>query len=185
MWAENPLNLVIFTLSSIGKCLARDLMENPTLKEIHIETFERIPLQGGELKRFYREKKEKEEEDLAKKALAEYMKKREEIEIESDDEDAEQFEEGISNAAVLKEMFWADYNTDLVIKHDADPRNFEYEPLKPNYKIFPSIEKRMRYDEYGEFVRSDDFADKALQKEQEAEALRVKMANESAVSKEF
>ena len=184
IWSEVPQNLVVFTTKGYKDCLSRKLIESDNIKQVTIEIYEKLPLQGAELKKYYREKQEKKDELAAERALVAYMKKREDVEMESDDEEADQIEDNLSNAKLLKDMFWADCSTDLVIEEEeCAHEKFDVEPLKPIYRMYPAVEKRTRFDEYGEIVRAEDFVNQALVKEKEADLARSKLHQDSLKSK--
>ena len=158
-WGENPANQIIFTCKP-AKGLAREILDDISMKSISFTLTEKVKLEGQELKQFNKEQQDLKDQEQAEKALKDFMKHRDED--ESDEE-----EEIIENTEKLKKMFWHDFHFDLFVEKE----NFDA-PLKRTFEMFPQVEKKQRIDEYGSFIRHDDFANKELLKEQELEATR-------------
>ncbi|KAL3873495.1 hypothetical protein ACJMK2_036605 [Sinanodonta woodiana] len=105
-----------------------------------------MKLEGAELEEFLKKKQEKEEEQRNKADMAENL------ESESSDESEEEMEiDGMSYPISSKAKH------DLMMKNEGKSRTGFFKQAKKSYPMFPFTEERIRWDEYGEIIKPEDY----------------------------
>jgi cleavage and polyadenylation specificity factor subunit 2 len=149
-WSNDSRNSVIFVDRSYPNTPARRLMENPKMGTMYLEHWKRVPLVGIELEEYEFLRNQEKELELAK-IKAEEEKERnlrqqtEMYDYEGEDKDS---------SSTLSSL-WQGH--DLYAK--STPVNTTIHPM------FPCIDRRSVFDEYGEVIRPEDLsaaAEKAL-----------------------
>jgi len=167
-WCINPNNLIIFTDRGMPNTLARRLMQQPTPKRLVIGYWQRIPLEGDELLQYeIRKRKEKEEKMALQREKEEKVRRAKELTKMHDEEG-----EDVESATSLYNL-WQSYDLyPEFMKYQFGGRNEEYYSHKQialptnNQRqhstlpqaMFPYIEHRALYDDYGEIIRIEDYA---------------------------
>lgn len=141
-WCDNPRNSIILTSRSAPGTLARQLLENTSQRTIALEVHQRVRLEGAELEEYMRKEKEKEQE--AK------QKAEREIELEVSDSS-----EGSDDEM---EVDGGKTRHDLMINTEGKPRGGGFfKQAKKSYPMFPMREEKIKWDDYGEIIRAEDF----------------------------
>ena len=131
--SNHPKNTIILTSRTTPGSLARKLIENQTMSSITLEMKRRVNLQGAELDEFERRR----DEEKAEKAA---QKKKDEMEDSSDEEDEVQD------------------NHDIMIKHETSNKDGGFfKKARKAFPMFPFVENRMKWDDYGELITQDDY----------------------------
>jgi len=143
-WCSNPKNSVILTSRSSPGTLGRDLITNGGDRTIPIEVRRRIKLSGQELEQ-YREKEKssssKHHSSLVEEALD-----------EESDSDTEM--EVVTKAGDAK----AKVKHDIVMKAETGKKQSGFfKSNKSKYPMYPCVEEKIKYDDYGEIIRIEDF----------------------------
>lgn len=152
-WASHPNNSIILTQRCSQLTLASQLMElaqvNPVERLTTLEINEKIPLQGMELEeyRWMWNKKKAEEEAQRRKAAQE-----EEDAADSDEEEEEDDPMGGSSASRKP----VSKTHDLMIG-DGKQRVGGFFKHKKSYPMYPCVETKVKWDDYGEFINPEDF----------------------------
>lgn len=141
-WCGNPKNSIILTNRTSPRSLARWLIDHPDNKTVTMEVRRRIRLEGQELEEYMRRKQEAKTEE--KKSL-----KQEESSDESD------VEMEVDGAAPVPSSSKAKH--DIIIKQEGKGRSSFFKQAKKSYPMFPYVEERMKWDEYGEVIRPEDY----------------------------
>ncbi|XP_014768570.1 cleavage and polyadenylation specificity factor subunit 2 [Octopus bimaculoides] len=145
-WCGNAKNSIILTCRTSIGTLARWLIDHPKDKTVTVEMRRRVKLEGSELEEYLKKKQEKEAEERLKTKQA----KREAEDMESsDDSDLEMEVEGSSNITKAKH--------DLMMKSDRNSRSGFFKQAKKAYPMFPFYEERLKWDECGEIIRTEDY----------------------------
>nr|CAB3233517.1 cleavage and polyadenylation specificity factor subunit 2 [Phallusia mammillata] len=134
-WCSDPRNAVIVTGRTAKGTLARTLIDDPTISHLNLEIYKRVPLVGEELDQFERQR-------AAKKA-SEVKKFEDESSDESDVEDA-------SKPGQVQHDF-------LVTADPPKKGGGFFKQAKKTYPMFPYVEQRLKWDEYGEFINPEDY----------------------------
>lgn len=137
-WAPKAVNSIIITNRSPPGTLARQLLEmNETNKTMQLLVKRRVRLEGEELQEF--QKKERQETFNKLKTSNDF------IELSSDSED-----DDISNVVKGKH--------DLMIKSSTQKQQVGFfKSNKKRYPMFPFYEEKIKYDDYGEIIKMEDF----------------------------
>ncbi|XP_074663107.1 cleavage and polyadenylation specificity factor subunit 2-like [Tubulanus polymorphus] len=141
-WCANPKNSVILTCRTKPGTLARQLIDNPQDKHITLEVQKRVRLEGKELEDYVKRQKEKEQ---AEAALKIENAKKATLEADSSDESDMEVDEEQTNI-----------RHDLMAAEGKSKMGF-FKTAKKSYPMFPFTEERIRWDDYGEIVRHEDF----------------------------
>merc|ERR1712233_157605 len=142
-WCTNPKNSVILTSRSSPGTLARQLIAHQGDRDrvIPLEVRRRIKLTGAELEEYRQKEKEKEkknESSLVEAALDE----------ESDSEDE------------MEVSFTKAGDKSKLVKHDSVKKQSGFfKSNKSRYPMYPCHEEKIKYDDYGEIIRPEDFMD--------------------------
>ncbi|CAG7660639.1 unnamed protein product [Allacma fusca] len=145
LWCQDSKNSLILTTKTSPGTLARILMDDPTPKLIEVEVKQRVKLEGLELEEFYRQQREK--EYRVKKEKREAMMDSD----DSDDSDTEIKITGIYHGNRVSHDLFIKPGMELKIETGL------FKSAKSKYPVFPCVEEKIKYDEYGEFIRADDF----------------------------
>merc|ERR1712025_912190 len=143
-WCSNPKNSVILTSRSSPGTLGRDLIVNGGDRTIPIEVRRRIKLTGQELEQFRAKEKSsssKHHSSLVEEAL-------------DDESDSDTEMEVVTKAGEPKTKV----KHDIVMKADsAKKQTGFFKSNKSKYPMFPFVEEKIKYDDYGEIIRIEDF----------------------------
>ena len=142
-WCSNPKNSVILTSKASKGTLARDLQDNGGDRTIPIEVKKRVKLVDQELEQFSANEKKTSSE--LHSSLVE-----EGLDSESDsDEEREVVKHGDTKAKVKH---------DIVMKADSGKKQTGFfKSNKSKFPKFPCVEEKIKYDDYGEIIRIEDF----------------------------
>ncbi|XP_014272674.1 probable cleavage and polyadenylation specificity factor subunit 2 [Halyomorpha halys] len=128
-WASDSKNSIVLTSRCCEGTLARDLLDNGVGRTIQITVKKRVRLEGEELK--------------------EYLKAHKKTNDKNEEKESSESEDEIQLLSVTKGSH------DLVIKQERRKKN--QKSLKKFYPMFPFIDRKVKFDEYGEFVRIEDY----------------------------
>jgi len=143
-WCSNPKNSLILTSKASEGTLARDLQDNGGDRTIPIEVKRRVKLVGQELEQFRANEKKN-----SSKLLTSLVE--EALDSESDsDEEMEVSKPGDNKNKTIKH--------DIVMKADSGKKQTGFfKSNKSKYPMFPCVEEKIKYDDYGEIIRIEDF----------------------------
>ncbi|OQR70465.1 putative cleavage and polyadenylation specificity factor subunit 2 isoform 2 [Tropilaelaps mercedesae] len=143
LWANSERNSVILTSRSSPGTLARTLIDQRP-KIMHLMLKQRVALEGDELEEHLR---------------AERLKKEKELKTE-DSSDESDVDEGIQD---LEEME-ADIKRPRLSSESgfAEKQSFFQKPTKKGHLMFPVREDKLKWDEYGEIIKTDIFSNMGL-----------------------
>ncbi|XP_028396324.1 LOW QUALITY PROTEIN: cleavage and polyadenylation specificity factor subunit 2-like [Dendronephthya gigantea] len=143
-WAEDERNSIIFSTRTAPGSVARKLIDNPGTTKIDLEIKTRIKLEGAELERYWEVQKEKEKD---KKITDSGNKSKETIaESDSDSED-----EGVGLT------FGGKARHDLMMSDEKRGNKSSFFKQAKSYPMFPCKEEKVKWDEYGEIIRPEDY----------------------------
>jgi len=143
-WCSNPKNSVILTSRPSPGTLGRDLITNGGDRVIPIEVRRRIKLVGQELEQF--RAKEKSSNSKVHSSLVE--------EALDDDSDSDTEMEVVTKPGEAK----AKVKHDIVMKAETGKKQTGFfKSNKSRYPMFPCVEEKIKYDDYGEIIRIEDF----------------------------
>nr|XP_026691028.1 cleavage and polyadenylation specificity factor subunit 2-like [Ciona intestinalis] len=155
-WAADPRNTVIITSRSTKGTLSRTLVDDPTVSRLKLEMKKRVPIIGEELDQYERNR-------AAKKATEVKVFEEE----SSDESDAEEPVNTIQN------------RHDFIVPNEVPKKSGSFfKQLKKTFPMYPFIEPRIKWDEYGEIINPDDFRmSNIIQVDEEvkAEIIKTKM----------
>eukprot|EP01083_Nonionella_stella_P022254 61559_1 len=126
-WSSNPKNLIMFVNRAPKHTVAGKLMNNPDAKSVKFVTYSITDLAGQELRDYLEEKRIKEAENEA-------------LENRSDSESDEGEGELIEDDDVI-----------------FDARGGRVLRLRPRFPMFPCIEKKRTWTDYGEAIDPSDY----------------------------
>lgn len=144
-WCSNPKHSIILTSRSTTNTLAGDLIANGGNRVIALDVRRRVKLTGAELEEF--RIKEKEQNKKSHNMLVE-----EALDESSDsDEEMEITRPGDKSAKVKH---------DILMKPEvAKKQTGFFKSHKSKYPMYPFHEEKIRYDDYGEIIRLEDYMD--------------------------
>jgi len=148
-WCTNPKNSVILTSRSSPGTLARQLIAHQGDRDrvIPLEVRRRIKLTGAELEEYRQKEKEKEKKNVS--SLVEAA-----LDEESDSED--EMEVSFTKAGDKSKLV----KHDIVMKPDSIKKQSGFfKSNKSRYPMYPCHEEKIKYDDYGEIIRPEDFMD--------------------------
>ncbi|ELK36959.1 Cleavage and polyadenylation specificity factor subunit 2 [Myotis davidii] len=161
-WCEDPKNSIILTYRTTPGTLARFLIDNPlphpspslhfAEKVTEIELRKRVKLEGKELEEYL-------EREKLKKEAAKKLEQSKEADIDSSDES--DVEEDIDQPSAHKTKH------DLMMKGEGSRKGSFFKQAKKSYPMFPAPEERIKWDEYGEIIKPEDFLVPELQATEE------------------
>jgi cleavage and polyadenylation specificity factor subunit 2 len=136
-WAHNPTNSVILTTRTATGTLARDLIDNGGNRRVELDIKKRIELEGTELEEYMRTEGEKHRPTILKRD------KEEESSSDSEEEDIE--------------MKVITGKHDIVVRPEGRTHSGFFKSSKKQFAMFPMHEERIRFDEYGEVIQTEDY----------------------------
>ncbi|CAL1299591.1 unnamed protein product [Larinioides sclopetarius] len=143
-WCSNPRNSIILTSRSLPGTLARSLIENPNQRAIELTIRRRVRLEGAELEEHMRKEKEKELEAARQRA----EKEAEFGGSDSSEESEDEMEVDRGGSA----------RHDLMMKIEGRPRGGGFfKQAKKSYPMFPVKEEKIKWDDYGEIIKLEDY----------------------------
>ncbi|XP_054716090.1 cleavage and polyadenylation specificity factor subunit 2-like [Uloborus diversus] len=143
-WSGNPRNSIILTSRSQPGTLGRSLIESPDQKTVELQISRRVRLEGAELEEHLRREKEKELEAARHRAEKEAELGGSDSSEESEDE--MEVDKG-GNA-----------RHDLMMKIEGKPRGGGFfKQAKKSYPMFPIKEEKIKWDDYGEIIKLEDY----------------------------
>lgn len=151
-WCQDPKNSIILTYRTTPGTLARFLIDNPTEKVTEIELRKRVKLEGKELEEYV-------EKEKLKKEAAKKLEQSKEADIDSSDES--DVEEDVDQPSAHKTKH------DLMMKGEGSRKGSFFKQAKKSYPMFPAPEERIKWDEYGEIIKPEDFLVPELQATEE------------------
>uniref|UniRef100_A0A8C3ADF8 Cleavage and polyadenylation specificity factor subunit 2 n=1 Tax=Cyclopterus lumpus TaxID=8103 RepID=A0A8C3ADF8_CYCLU len=152
-WCQDAKNSVILTYRTTPGTLARYLIDNPGEKMLDLEVRKRVKLEGKELEEFL-------EKDKVKKEAAKKLEQAKEVDVDSSDES--DMDDDLDQPAVVKTK-----HHDLMMKSEGSRKGSFFKQAKKSYPMFPTHEERIKWDEYGEIIRLEDFLVPELQATEE------------------
>uniref|UniRef100_A0A4W3HDU5 Cleavage and polyadenylation specificity factor subunit 2 n=1 Tax=Callorhinchus milii TaxID=7868 RepID=A0A4W3HDU5_CALMI len=151
-WCQDPKNSVILTYRTTPGTLARYLIDNPSTKKMDMEIRRRVKLEGKELEDYL-------EKEKLKKEAAKKQEQEKERDVDSSDES--DVEEDLDQPITGKTKH------DLMMKSESSRKGSFFKQAKKSYPMFPATEERLKWDEYGEIIRAEDFLVPELQAAEE------------------
>lgn len=151
-WCQDPKNSVILTYRTTPGTLARYLIDNPLTKKMEIEIRRRVKLEGKDLEEYL-------EKERLKKEVAKKQEQEKERDVDSSDES--DVEEDLDQPLAGKAKH------DLMMKSESSRKGSFFKQAKKSYPMFPATEERVKWDEYGEIIRAEDFLVPELQATEE------------------
>lgn len=164
--AGDEKNTIILTQRSSPDTLS-DLLINSINKPrpyiLQLERKTRVPLTGKELDDYLEKKREELEKE--RENAQEALKAKEEDE-ESDESDEDYFDEEFNQIKLTNEKMKNNdsnqkYKHDLMMSSRFDGKvkgGGFFKNAKKSYPMFPLVEKKIKWDEYGEAINPDDFS---------------------------
>ncbi|OCT65073.1 hypothetical protein XELAEV_18041315mg [Xenopus laevis] len=147
-WCQDPKNSVILTYRTTPGTLARFLIDHPSERIIDIELRKRVKLEGKELEEYV-------EKEKLKKEAAKKLEQSKEADLDSSDDS--DVEEDIDQITSHKAKH------DLMMKNEGSRKGSFFKQAKKSYPMFPAPEERIKWDEYGEIIKPEDFLVPELQ----------------------
>ncbi|XP_028858513.1 cleavage and polyadenylation specificity factor subunit 2 [Denticeps clupeoides] len=151
-WSKDSKNSIILTYRTTPGTLARDLIDNPAEKILRLEIRKRCKLEGRELEEFL-------ERDKMKKEAAKKMEQAKEVDVDSSDESDMEDD--------LEQPVTKTKHHDLMMKGEGGRKSGFFKQAKKSYPMFPCHEDRIKWDEYGEIIRPEEFLVPELQATEE------------------
>ncbi|XP_027895378.1 cleavage and polyadenylation specificity factor subunit 2 [Xiphophorus couchianus] len=152
-WCQNAKNSIILTYRTTPGTLARYLIDNPGEKMLDLEVRKRVKLEGKELDEYL-------EKEKIKKEAAKKLEQAKEVDVDSSDES--DMEDDLDQPAAVKTK-----HHDLMMKGEGSRKGSFFKQAKKSYPMFPVHEERIKWDEYGEVIRIEDFLVPELQATEE------------------
>lgn len=149
-WCSSPRNSVVLTSRSAPGTLARQLIENPHQQSLTITVKKRVRLEGSELEEYMRKEKEL--------AAARHKAERDTELDASDSSEESEDDMDIDEKKPQPEP-----------KGEAKTKSMGFfKQAKKSYLMFPVKEEKIKWDDYGEIIRPEDFVvvDKTAQEEE-------------------
>uniref|UniRef100_UPI00358E8751 cleavage and polyadenylation specificity factor subunit 2 n=1 Tax=Myxine glutinosa TaxID=7769 RepID=UPI00358E8751 len=169
-WAPHSRNCVIFTCRTSPGTLARKLIDNPTLRRVPLEVKKRVKLEGKELEEHLaRERAKKEETRKQEQAREDDVDSSDESDMEVDGE----------HPSVLKTKH------DLMMKNESSRKGSFFKQAKKAYPMFPFVEEKIKWDDYGEIIRPEDFFMPELMAAEEEKKLDVNQCKGEAMDRDL
>lgn len=152
-WCQNPRNSIILTYRTTPGTLARYLIDHPEEKMLDLEVRKRVKLEGKELDEYL-------EKEKIKKEVERKLEQEKEVDMDSSDES--DLDDDLEQPAVVKSK-----HHDLMMKSEGSRKGSFFKQAKKSYPMFPTHEERIKWDEYGEIIRLEDFLVPELQANEE------------------
>uniref|UniRef100_A0A672GF25 Cleavage and polyadenylation specificity factor subunit 2 n=1 Tax=Salarias fasciatus TaxID=181472 RepID=A0A672GF25_SALFA len=148
-WCQNTKNSIILTYRTTPGTLARYLIDHPTEKTLDLEVRKRVKLEGKELDEYL-------EKEKIKKEAAKKLEQAKEVDVDSSDES--DMDDDLDQPAIVKTK-----HHDLMMKGEGNRKGSFFKQAKKSYPMFPTHEERIKWDEYGEIIRLEEFLVPELQ----------------------
>ncbi|KAI0233701.1 Cleavage and polyadenylation specificity factor subunit 2 [Lamellibrachia satsuma] len=132
-------------------------MDNPGLQRLTIEIKRRVRLEGAELEEYLRHEKTEASKARQKAELAKKEKEELESSDESDTEMDTEVEGGKTGGVVGSQTAPLKTKYDLMMKSENKGRTGFFKQAKKAYPMFPLVEEKIKWDDYGEIIRAEDF----------------------------
>ncbi|KAJ0026634.1 hypothetical protein NQD34_017634 [Periophthalmus magnuspinnatus] len=152
-WCQNPGNSIILTYRTTPGTLARYLIDHPEEKMLDLEVKKRVKLEGRELDEYLEKEKIKKEAE---------RKLEQEKEVDMDSSDESDMDDDLEQPTAVKSK-----HHDLMMKNEGRTKGSFFKQAKKSYPMFPTHEERIKWDEYGEIIRLEDFLVPELQANEE------------------
>ncbi|XP_075221606.1 cleavage and polyadenylation specificity factor subunit 2 [Lycorma delicatula] len=140
-WCSKSNNSIIITSRTSPGTLARDLIQLGGSRTMNVQVKKRVRLEGAELEEYQRKEHEAKDKKPDKRDLDIYLSS------ESEDE--------------LEIISISKGNHDLMLKHDYNrPTHTSsgfFKTTKKHFPIFPFFEEKVKFDDYGEIIKPDDY----------------------------
>ncbi|GAB6020668.1 cleavage and polyadenylation specificity factor subunit 2 [Chamberlinius hualienensis] len=143
-WCGQPRNSIILTSRTAPGTLTRTLIDNPNMKTVNLEIRQRVRLEGAELDEYL--KRDKEQEIARQKAI----KQKSDVGEESSEESDDDLDQDVNHVC-------GKLNHDLMMKSKGKSRGGFFKQAKKSYPMFPCKEEKIKWDDYGESIRPEDF----------------------------
>ncbi|XP_035684217.1 cleavage and polyadenylation specificity factor subunit 2-like [Branchiostoma floridae] len=171
-WCQNQKNTVVLTSRPGPGTLGRMLIDNPKMKTFTLQARKRVRLEGPELEEYLQEEKKEKEE-----------KKRRESKAKGDESDTSESEdemevEGSSFPGGVKGVA----KHDLMMQAEGGRKGGFFKQAKKAYPMFPAPEERVKWDDYGEIIKPEDYM---VVEMTQAEEEKAKAEGEAAAQEEF
>lgn len=163
-WCGKPKNSIILTARTAPGTLARTLIDNPQMRSVTLEIRHRVRLDGAELEEYL--KNEKEQEAVRQKA----GKIKSEALVESSEESDDDVD--------LENQCGGKAKHDLMMKSEGKSRGGFFKQAKKAYPMFPSKEEKVKWDDYGEIIRLEDFMILEVNQMEDDSKDKTEIANE-------
>ncbi|XP_059486908.1 probable cleavage and polyadenylation specificity factor subunit 2 [Neocloeon triangulifer] len=150
-WCSNPLNSIIITSRTTPGTLARNLIDQEYSPfTISLDVKKRVPLEGAELDAYLKIEKGKNatavKRFLTSRVLissnCSFNSTSEEFSSDESDNEMEQVALG---------------KHDLVVKQEVKTKTGFFKSNKKQFPMYPFQEEKVKYDEYGEIIRPEDY----------------------------
>lgn len=135
-WCSNPSNSIILTNRTSPGTLARQLIDLGGNRTINLTIHRRVRLEGVELEEYQRKEREARESKIDKG---------EDVDMSSESED----DLDLSTVSRGKH--------DLLVKTEAKIQTGFFKSNKKQHPMFPFFEEKVKFDEYGEIIRPEDY----------------------------
>lgn len=143
-WAPDPKNTVIFTYCTAPGSLARHLIDNPDTKSIEMDVHKKVKLEGAELAEFLENEKDKARLTKMSRKSLDSESRDNVFKQESESEDEEEPME-------MKSKY------DLMLTDEKLRSKSSFFKQAKIYPMFPYKEERLKWDDYGEVIKPEDF----------------------------
>ncbi|KAL8565141.1 cleavage and polyadenylation specificity factor subunit 2 [Nucella lapillus] len=142
-WCGNSRNSIVLTAKTSPRTLARWLIDNHEAKTVTLEIRRRVKLDGAELEEYHKKKQEDETGDARRKIQHAFK------DDDLDDSDDSETEMEVEGAAKIRH--------DLMIKGEGKSKPGFFKQAKKAFPMFPFHEEKIKWDEYGEIIRPEDY----------------------------
>jgi len=171
LWCADSRNSIILTSRSGVGTLGRKLYDNPGMKSVTLELKQRVKLEGFELEEYRRKEREK---IVMGGGGVGGIKEDRTADASSESEDEE----------ILKPNHNAHHQSGGRVRHDIVVRSEEnrnssvpnfFKSSKKNPTLFPYFEEKLKFDDYGEIIRPEDYV---IAETEDFDAAAVKIKTE-------
>jgi len=186
-WCQSPRNCVVLTSRTTPGTLTRKLIENPMLRKVSLIVNRRVKLEGAELEAYKKKEKEREAAEKKKRLVEEMEEADSSSEDDSEDEmEAAEGGFGLggggagdvgpdgaptstrsrskSGSAGFEGDVGGGDPSSLAPRHDLmygmDVKSKSsgfFKSAKKTYPMYPLREEKLKWDDYGEAVKEEDF----------------------------
>lgn len=169
-WSTNPKNCIILTQRCSAGTLAHQLMTTQKGKLITLEIKQRVPLKGLELEEYRRQEKMKKSKTPINESITNAESDSDSDDNNESEEEDETMDIDSANKSPVTNSFGSasgasHQSHSAAVKHDLMmPKNEGkvkgggfFKQAKKSYPMFPAPERKIKWDEYGEMIRPEDF----------------------------